>query len=242
MLTPQKRTARVPAEPSASEKTDKAVILAAPHDCGKGRELALTIARGEQRIDSRALAASLGNTHRPMIALIDRYAADFRQFGQLLFQKAVGDRKQGGGNPERYALLNEDQCYFLLALSRNTTRVVALKAKLVAAFQAARKAAEMRQTEYLPTYHALHDTLHVLAGGAEHERYVHLNVNRLINQVAGVEPGMRARAGVPRQGMLIAAQAIAAEALRGAGDHRDGYERVKAALAPLQLARIGGRP
>jgi phage regulator Rha-like protein len=241
VTTAEKRTARVPAEPIAKGTTDNSAILAAPHDCSKHRAVTLTTARGEQRVDSRALAASLGNKHRPLIALIDRYADEFRQFGQLLFQKAVGERKQGGGNPERFALLNEDQCYFLLALSRNTARVVALKARLVAAFQSARKAAEIRQTEYMPVYHQLHDTLHTLAGGAEHERFVHLNVNRLINKVAGVEAGTRPRADVPRQGLLIAAQVIAADALRGAEDHREGYERVKAALAPLQLARIGGR-
>lgn len=94
--------------------------------------------KGEARVDSRLLAEQLGNKHRSTIVLIDRYADQLKKFGQLPFQMAVGKRAQGGGNSERHALLNEDQAFALLALSRNTLRVVELKVGLVMAFREAR--------------------------------------------------------------------------------------------------------
>ena len=45
---------------------------------------------------------------------------------------------QHGGGDARFALLNEDQAFFLLSLSRNTDRVVELKANLIMAFREAR--------------------------------------------------------------------------------------------------------
>ncbi|MFZ4702617.1 MAG: Rha family transcriptional regulator, partial [Candidatus Methylumidiphilus sp.] len=82
-------------------------------------ELALTTTATEARVDTRLLAHGFGNKHKAAMALIERYSDRFKSFGQLTFKKEVGKRKQGGGNAERYALLNEDQAYFLLSLSRN---------------------------------------------------------------------------------------------------------------------------
>jgi phage regulator Rha-like protein len=115
-----------------------------------GADLALTMTTTGARIDSRLLAAHMGNGHKAVMGLLDRYLGAFRTHGQLTFQKEVGDRRQGGGNAERYALLNEDQAYFLLSLSRNSEIVVALKSKLIAAFSEARRATDMRQREYPP--------------------------------------------------------------------------------------------
>ncbi|NML43515.1 Rha family transcriptional regulator [Ramlibacter sp. G-1-2-2] len=237
MLSPDKRTARVPAEPSANEKQPKASIVPTPADPGKN--LVLTSARDQPRVDSRLLAQELRNQHRPVLALVDKYADRFEHFGKVLFQKAPSVESRTGQR-ERYALLTEDQAFLLLTMSRNTERVVDLKVRLVAAFQAARRASQMRQTEYLPTYHQLHDTLHALGADAAHERFLHMNVNRLVNKVAGVAPGSRASAAVPMQGMLIVAQLIAADALQGAADYREAYDRVKAALVPLERAHLTG--
>ena len=136
-------------------------------------DLTLTTTKDEARVDSRLLAQHLGNQHRHVIALIEKYVDKFRGLNQLLFKNAVGARLQGGGNPERFALLAEDQAYFLLSLSRNSERVVNLKAKLIQAFSDARRAINMRQVEYLPTYHHLHDAVHQLALGSSHEKFVH---------------------------------------------------------------------
>ena len=196
-------------------------------------DLALTTTKTESRVDTRILAQHLGNKHKPVIALIERYADKFKAFGQLSFKKAVGERKQGGGNAERYALLNEDQAYLLLNLSRNSDRVVELKVRLVKAFGEARRASDLRQQEYLPAYHELHNTVAALASGSSHERHVHQNFNKLMNKVAGIEAGQRARANLPKQSMLIVAQMMAAQALQSAPDHRVGFQLAKAAVEPL---------
>ena len=195
--------------------------------------LALTTTPTEARIDSRLLAQGFGNKHKGTMALIDRYADRFRVHGQLTFKKTVGKRKQGGGNAERYALLNEDQAYFLLSLSRNNDTVVALKSKLIKAFGNARRAADLRKTEYLPGHHQLHDALHALAAGSSNERYVHMNVNKLLNKFAGIEAGQRTNAALPHQAMLIVGQLVASNATLGALDHHDGYQRIKTNLQTL---------
>ena len=199
-------------------------------------DLALTTTRSESRIDTRVLAPHLGNRHKAVMALIERYADKFKAFGQLTFKKAVGERKQGGGNAERYALLNEDQAYLLLNLSRNSDRVVNLKVRLIRAFGDARRAADLRKTEYLPGYHELHDTMHVLASGSPNEHHVHTNVNRLLNKFAGIEAGQRAGAALPQQALLIVGQMVAAKAAQGASNHHDGYQCIKANLQALQGA------
>ena len=208
-----------------------------PHDAkptkARSRDLTLTTTKTETRVDSRLMATHLGNQHRHVMALIEKYADKFRGFSQLLFKNAVGERQQGGGNPERYALLNEDQAYFLLALSRNSVLVVDLKAKLIQAFSEARRANEQRRAEYLPTYQQLHDVIHSLARESSNEKFVHMNINKLVNKTAGVEAGQRANLALPQQSMLIVAQAVAANALRGATDHHAGYELVKRSLRAL---------
>lgn len=198
--------------------------------CPSFNALAL-VATDVPRIDTRVLAELLGNTHRPTIALVEKYRTEFEGHGQVLFKKANGYRIQGGGKSERYALLNEDQCFFALSLSRNTARVVALKSKLVTAFASARREAAQRQTEYLPEYHHLHDRIKELASGSENERLVHMNVNKLVNKVAGIQAGQRHTVHVA---MLTAVNHVAALAMAGATDHRDGYQRAKDALTTLQ--------
>ena len=201
---------------------------------------ALAIVKAEARIDSRLLALQLRNQHKAAMALIERYADQFRAFGQLPFKKEVGDRAQGGGNPERFALLNEDQAFFLLSLSRNSDHVVSLKVRLVKAFGEARRAAVQHGTEYLPTYRQLHDELHALAAGSEHEHHVHMNVNRLINKAVGLKAGHRAGVALPQKSMLAVAQIVAANAAKGAPDHRAGYQRIKTAMRALSAATMLG--
>lgn len=197
------------------------------------QDLTLTTTTAEPRVDTRLLARQLGNRHKAVMTLIERYADRFKAHGQLTFKKTVGKRKQGGGNAERYALVNEDQAYFLLSLSRNNDTVVALKSKLVTAFGNARRAADLRKTEYLPQYHALHDRLGTLAAGSSNERHVHMNVNKLLNKFAGIEAGQRANAALPQQALLIVGQLVAANQAQGATDHHDAYPRIKTSLQAL---------
>ena len=198
-------------------------------------EIHLIETKDGPRIDSRLLAQRMGNTHRPTVALIDKYRQQLEHLGQVLFKKADGERYQGGGKAERVCLLNEDQALFVLALSRNSARVVELKLKLVQAFGAARRDAQQRQTEYLPEYHQLHDQIKTLAAGSEHERFVHMNINRLVNKTAGIEAGQRTHIPIS---MLATVQHLALVAMSGATDHHEGYQKAKAALGTFQTLLV----
>lgn len=201
--------------------------------------LPVVLKKGEARIDSRLLAPVTGNQHKNIIGLIERYADQFHGFGVVPFQTEKPTGKQGG-RPQRFALLNEDQCYLLLTFARNTAAVVAMKVQLVQAFKEARKAAELNQ-EYLPTYHAMHDQLARLGDGTGTDRFLHMNVNKLVNEAAHIKAGQRSTVPVPQKAMVIAAQHIASEAMQGATDGKQAYAKAKDALAPfLPHKRIEG--
>ena len=101
----------------------------------------LTLIRPDLLVDSRTIAERLDNQHENVIGLIQTHLAHFESFGVLRFETGKPSEGSLGGRPPKYALLNEDQCYFLLSLSRNNQTVVALKAGLVRAFRQAREAA-----------------------------------------------------------------------------------------------------
>lgn len=100
--------------------------------------ITLTQHKSETRVDSRLLADQLGTQHKSSIELIERYLGKFKEFGVVPFQTEKPMAGTSGGRPERFALLNEDQAFFLLALSRNSKRVVELKSSLIMAFREAR--------------------------------------------------------------------------------------------------------
>lgn len=95
---------------------------------------------GEARVDSRLIAQELGLKHKSSFALIKLYRGDFLELGILPFET---EEIRGRGQPEKFALLNEDQAYLLLAYSKNTKRVRMLKVRLVKAFRDARQKASL---------------------------------------------------------------------------------------------------
>jgi phage regulator Rha-like protein len=201
--------------------------------------LDLAVMPTETRADTRVLAEHLGNKHKNVFELVKDYRAEFGQLGVVPFQTEK-PTSGAGGRPERFALLNEDQAYLLLTFSRNTAKVRALKVKLVQAFGEARRAAQQRAVEYLPTYHQLHDVVAFKAAGSANQRFVHMNLNKLVNRTCGLEAGQRLVAPMAQQSMLSVAQTIAASAMRAGCDHHDGYQRAKSALQALhEVAAIG---
>jgi hypothetical protein len=75
------------------------------------------------------------------------------------------------------------------------------------------------------------------------EKFVHMNLNKLVNKTAGIGSGQRDSATLPTRSMLVTAQMIAAAAMRGAGNHREGYEKAKAALTGLGgLMKLNAEP
>ena len=195
--------------------------------------IALQTGRDETpRVDSRELAQRMGTKHRSTFKLITEHQEDFEVFGKVRFQitPLFGSAT---GQKERFALLNEDQAYLLLTYSRNTAKVRGLKVKLVQAFSAARKAAEQRRCEYLPTYHLAHDALKGLAPDRQRQQHLHMNVNKLLNKVAGLDAGQRHGAQPGSLSVLAVGQMLAAQAATGANDDKAAYARIKQAVQPL---------
>src|ERR1035437_8939605 len=83
-------------------------------------DLTLTTTTTEARVSTQQLAKHLGNKHRSLFELVQNHRADFEQLGILRFQTGVID---GRGQPEKFAMLNEDQATLGLAYSKNTKRV-----------------------------------------------------------------------------------------------------------------------
>lgn len=102
------------------------------------------VQQSEPRVSTQVLATHLGTKHRSAMALLDKHREAFERIGQVTFEMSNGSRAQGGGRAERIGLLTEDQAYLLLAMGRNTDKVVDLKVRLVQAFSQARKAAADR--------------------------------------------------------------------------------------------------
>ena len=191
------------------------------------------IQNNEARIDSRLIAEHLGVKHPHIFEQVKNYKTDLEELGLLRFQTG----KASGGRPEKFALLNEDQAYLLLTFSKNTKQVRALKLNLVKAFREARRAVDIRKLEYLPEYHALHEAIKAKANGSANERFMHMNANREINQLVGIQPGQRARAGTLTQSLLTLSHALAARAVEHAQEGKV-QQHIKDALQPLRGALL----
>ena len=82
---------------------------------------------GTLRVDSRIIAGRFGIQHHNLMEQISKYSNEFKILGMLPFQT---EEIKGCRQPEKYALLNEDQTIFILTLSCNTPQVVQLKLDL----------------------------------------------------------------------------------------------------------------
>ena len=146
----------------------------------------------EARADSRQIAEVLGNAHKNVISLLDDYNVEFSSLGVLAFETEKPPTASLGGRPQKYALLNEDQCYFLLTLVRNSDQVVKLKVALVQAFRRAREQTPPVTAPALPT-----DPVELLAlslqGLQQHRAQIHALTERLDTAPIRVNSEARAR-------------------------------------------------
>lgn len=192
--------------------------------------IALTVSKNEARADSRLLAEHLGLQHESVYKTIKDYRAEFEGLGKVGFQ--IGASANGKtGQRVCFALLNEDQAYFLLTMSRNTPRVVGLKLELVKAFRGTRLALAAYQEGTLPSFKGLQDALQVIPGGPG--PWLFSNINKMVNATAGVMAGTRTQCTAAHQAMLTYLQGIATQALAGAKDSKDAYHRVKETMRPF---------
>lgn len=94
----------------------------------------------EPRIDSREIANTLDQKHRTILENIDKYKNHFDQLGSVVFLCAEKVLLPQGWHARltRYAMLNEDHCYFLLSLIKNTEQSVIAKLNFIKQFSSAR--------------------------------------------------------------------------------------------------------
>lgn len=189
----------------------------------------LTLTPSDARVDSRLIAQHLALKHANVFESIKDRQASFAELGKVRFETGAL-RNSKTGQHGRFALLNEDQTYFLLTLSRNTPHVVALKLALVKAFRENRLALAAYKEGTLPSFKELQDVIQNVPGGPG--KWLFSNVNKVVNAAAGVAGGTRAQCEAVRQAMLTHLQGVAARAVAGAEHGRDAYSRVKVALLP----------
>jgi phage regulator Rha-like protein len=95
---------------------------------------------GELVVDSRIIAEQLGIEHKNFLETLRKHKAKLEKG----FKKKVAFQTEpsASGQKEVFALLNEGEATALMALSRNTDRVVELKIGLAVAFQEQKKQLE----------------------------------------------------------------------------------------------------
>ena len=185
----------------------------------------------EPRIDSRLIAGGLGVSHNHLIEQVEKYIERFKSFGIVRFE--TEKLNSGRGRPERLVYLNENQCYFLVTLSKNTERAVDLKFALVTAFSEVREALAA-DTDYLPSYREAHDNVAQLVrfhGSSVSESIHHANLERMINKALKVPAGSRKHLPPATRSAIAVAERIASvayeQALYTGQDHKAAYQRAK---------------
>lgn len=195
----------------------------------------------EPRISHKVIAEALGLKPKNVAELITDYQSDFAEMGVLRFETAK-PTSENGGRPERIVYLNEDQCYLLLTYSRNTVKVRQAKIQLVKAFRAARDLVQQRKGQYLPMYHHAHDAISntakraLEAGSTTAEGIYHMNYEKLINKVLGVDSGNRDNLSLEQLAFVSQAHSIIASVLSTGVEAGKAYTIVKGRLN--QLAAI----
>lgn len=197
----------------------------------------LQIIKQESLVDSRIIAAHLGNQHRNTLELIRAYLPQLETLGLLMMQTAKPPKGSRGGRPETYALLNEDQCYFLLTLCTNSEQAVALKLKLVNAFKEMRESLASK-VDYLPCYRECHDAISQLvraSGSDTPEHFHHMNVEKMINKSLGIPSGERKNLPPSLRTAVSMAERLAGshylKAFGSGEDHKYAYNSAKSAVA-----------
>ena len=209
--------------------------------------VSIAIDKQEPCISHKSIAHSLGVDNRSMYRLIIEYQSEVTSFGKVRFENAP----LTSGQRERIAYLSENQCYFVLTLTRNTAKAVQAKSALVMAFSKAREALIQRQTQYLPMFHSAHDSIQSIAcrarasGSTTPESIYHMNYEKLINKVFGIDAGARDRLSVAQQCAVTVAYATIENILNDAAqrglDHKQAYQMVKDSL-PKVVALLGISP
>lgn len=156
----------------------------------------------ESRIDSRQMAEMLDVQHDNFMQTLEKQESSLKELGVFLFQTGKPKKGSKGGRPEKYLLLNENQAFFAITLSRNTPQAVKAKLLLVKAFAAARNLIEA-QHGYTESQKQLHQAaaqmqqVAALRVSSAPPFTYHCNFERLNNKLLGV--GKEERNGLNKE-------------------------------------------
>jgi Phage regulatory protein Rha (Phage_pRha) len=103
----------------------------------------VTISQNVPLADSRQVASTLGIDHRSFFRMVTEYQEEIEQdFGKVRFEITPSGKTN---QPQKYALLTEEQTYAYMSYSKNTEQARACKRLLVKAFMEARAQLQERQ-------------------------------------------------------------------------------------------------
>jgi phage regulator Rha-like protein len=198
------------------------------------KALTAKVKNNEPRIDSRLIASGLGVTHIHLVEQVDKYKVRLITLGVVRFETEKVEAKIG--RPARFIYLNENQCYALVTLSKNTERAVDLKFALVSAFSEVREGLAA-VTDYLANYRETHDNLAQLVrlnGSSVPESVHHTNLERMINKALEIPTGSRKQLPPAIRSAVAVAEGIAnaayKEALITGRDHKTAYKKAKVSI------------
>ena len=213
----------------------------------------LNLIDSEFRIDSRLLAPELNHRHRTIFESILKYQSKFEEHGLLPFEtEAVNNGDARGVKYQKFALLNEDQCYFLLTLMRNNDFVVDKKSKLVKAFRQAKDQVTLRdmaRIEGKTVRRTETDAIKSLveyatAKGSSNANMYYANITKMTNSLLGVEKGQRDTLDHKSLQQIKIAETIVEMAIRDGlkADlpYKDIYKLCKDRVSSIVAVLLGG--
>jgi phage regulator Rha-like protein len=109
---------------------------------------------GEPRASTAVIAHGLGQQHRALIQLVRKHQSSLEELGRVQFEIAPFATR-GGTQSREIAMLNEHQATLLIALMRNTDKVIEFKIALVKEFFRMRDELGRREKSLWQQMHAL---------------------------------------------------------------------------------------
>ena len=207
----------------------------------------------EPRIDSRLLAPELNHRHRTIFENILKYKDQFKTLGLLPFEtEAVNLNDARGVKYQKFALLNEGQCYFLLTLMRNNDVIVEKKAKLVQAFLQAKDQLvlhELARIEGKAVRRTETDAIKSLveyasAKGSSNANMYYANITKMTNSLLGIEAGKRDQLDHKSLQQIKVAETIVEMAIRDGLKaelpYKDIYKLCKERVSSIAAVLLGG--
>ena len=213
----------------------------------------LNLIDSEFRIDSRLLAPELNHRHRTIFESILKYQSKFEEHGLLPFEtEAVNNGDARGVKYQKFALLNEDQCYFLLTLMRNNDFVVDKKSKLVKAFRQAKDQVTLRdmaRIEGKAVRRTETDAIKSLveyatAKGSSNANMYYSDITRMTNSLLGIDSGKRETLDHRTLQQIKIAETIVEMAIRDGLKaelpYKDIYKLCKERVSSIAVVLLGG--